>query len=228
MRRIEKAVLSSAVALPLLLTFFGVPRLAALLVPDTYAADSVEVAGVQVSSPVGIDVPPPPTLAVPPRPTATPVIPPTPTPAPTATTAPTPAPVAQGATVYSGDGVFLRTAAGTGAPLALLKAGQPLAVLDQSIAAGALWLQVRTSDGKTGWILASLTGSSGAPSTPANTAAAPSPPASGSTYSVQSGDTLKNVAARYGVTVQALLNANTVPDADNLHVGQILTIPAAG
>ena len=44
---------------------------------------------------------------------------------------------------------------------------------------------------------------------------------------VQSGDTLLGIAARYGVEYQALLDANSLADADVLSVGQMLSIPFA-
>ncbi len=44
-------------------------------------------------------------------------------------------------------------------------------------------------------------------------------------YAVQAGDTLGTIATRYGVTVEALIAANSLPDANTLEVGQLLTIP---
>jgi LysM repeat protein len=64
---------------------------------------------------------------------------------------------------------------------------------------------------------------------PASTAAPPTPvaPASGVlTYTVQPGDTLARLATRYGVTVDALVEANEIEDRDLIRVGQVLLIAA--
>ncbi len=47
------------------------------------------------------------------------------------------------------------------------------------------------------------------------------------TYTVQPGDTLSQIASRFGVTVQALMEANHISadDADLIRVGQVLVIP---
>jgi murein DD-endopeptidase MepM/ murein hydrolase activator NlpD len=48
-------------------------------------------------------------------------------------------------------------------------------------------------------------------------------------YSVQRGDTLKGVAARYGVDVPTLLHSNDIPDPDNLQIGSTLRVlPVSG
>ncbi|WP_322822306.1 LysM peptidoglycan-binding domain-containing protein [Chloroflexus sp.] len=46
-------------------------------------------------------------------------------------------------------------------------------------------------------------------------------------YTVQAGDTLRTIAERFGVTIEALLQANNLTPAqgDNLQVGQELVIP---
>jgi LysM repeat protein len=53
-------------------------------------------------------------------------------------------------------------------------------------------------------------------------------PASATTHVVQPGDTLSQIAKRYGTTVAALLAANDLPSADVLGVGQRLIIPKGG
>ena len=61
--------------------------------------------------------------------------------------------------------------------------------------------------------------------TPAPAPAAPSP---SSTYTIQSGDTISSIAARYGVTTQALLDANGLTASSIIYPGGKLVIPAAG
>lgn len=45
------------------------------------------------------------------------------------------------------------------------------------------------------------------------------------TYVVQPGDTLKDIAAAYGVSVEELMRLNGITDGDALQVGQVLVIP---
>jgi LysM repeat protein len=45
------------------------------------------------------------------------------------------------------------------------------------------------------------------------------------TYVVAAGDTLSSIAARFGVTVQALMAANDIADPNALSIGQVLVIP---
>lgn len=47
-------------------------------------------------------------------------------------------------------------------------------------------------------------------------------------YVVQRGDTLGVIAARFGVTVQAIINANGIANPNLIFVGQRLTIPTGG
>ncbi len=48
------------------------------------------------------------------------------------------------------------------------------------------------------------------------------------TYTVQAGDTLGLIADQFGVTVDDLVAANQLPDANILEIGQVLIIPKAG
>lgn len=50
----------------------------------------------------------------------------------------------------------------------------------------------------------------------------------GSHYTVQVGDTLKAIAASFGVTVQAVVDTNKITDPNKILVGQVLTIPKKG
>ena len=47
------------------------------------------------------------------------------------------------------------------------------------------------------------------------------------TYVVQRGDILKQIAARYGVSMASIIAINNIPNPDSLRVGQVLTIPPA-
>jgi len=46
------------------------------------------------------------------------------------------------------------------------------------------------------------------------------------TVTVQPGDTLSRIAAKYGVSLQALAKANDIADPDRIYVGQVLRIPS--
>ncbi|MDW7982486.1 MAG: LysM domain-containing protein [Thermomicrobium sp.] len=61
--------------------------------------------------------------------------------------------------------------------------------------------------------------------TPTTAPAAPTAPAGGTTYVVQPGDTLYSIAVRFGVSLQALIDANGIEDPNQLQAGQVLVIP---
>lgn len=44
-------------------------------------------------------------------------------------------------------------------------------------------------------------------------------------YTVEPGDNLTEIAERFDTTVEALVEANEIPDPDVLRPGQVLTIP---
>lgn len=50
-------------------------------------------------------------------------------------------------------------------------------------------------------------------------------PLSGDTYRVQRGDTLGEIATRFGVSVSDLAQANGISNIDVIEVGQVLVIP---
>jgi LysM repeat protein len=54
----------------------------------------------------------------------------------------------------------------------------------------------------------------------------PPPPAGGQTYYVVRGDTLRTIAAKFGITVDAILRANPqITNPNVIYVGQAITIP---
>ena len=55
--------------------------------------------------------------------------------------------------------------------------------------------------------------------------ATPSPATGVITYTIQAGDTLGKIAAEFGVTVEALAEANDIEDPSLINVGQVLVIP---
>ena len=65
------------------------------------------------------------------------------------------------------------------------------------------------------------------PSAPASPSPsiAPTPAPSFRTYTVQSGDTLSGIAAKFHTTVAAISKLNNISDPRKLHVGQVLKIP---
>jgi LysM repeat protein len=66
------------------------------------------------------------------------------------------------------------------------------------------------------------------PLPPANTpapAATSTPESLGQTYTVQQGDIPVSIAAKFGITVEALLAANPGINPNNLHIGDVLVIP---
>ncbi len=77
--------------------------------------------------------------------------------------------------------------------------------------------------------LEALTNAAAGSLTPAATAAtvAPVSPASSGaqTYTVQSGDTLSAIAARFGTSVSLISQANGISNPNEIEVGQVLTIP---
>jgi LysM repeat protein len=58
-------------------------------------------------------------------------------------------------------------------------------------------------------------------------AVSPTPRMSESTYVVQEGDTLSGIAEMFGVTWDAIIQANNLQSQDSIFVGQELVIPIA-
>ncbi|MBX7111891.1 MAG: N-acetylmuramidase domain-containing protein [Dehalococcoidia bacterium] len=55
----------------------------------------------------------------------------------------------------------------------------------------------------------------------------PPPPVADQTYTVQPGDILGRIAARFGVPLQAIIEANGIANPDSIQAGQVLRIPPA-
>jgi len=53
-------------------------------------------------------------------------------------------------------------------------------------------------------------------------------PANDVVYLVQAGDTLGKIAERYNVSIDAIVQANNLPNADQISAGQSLVIPVSG
>ena len=64
------------------------------------------------------------------------------------------------------------------------------------------------------------------PTPTATPVARPTPTPTPLVYAVQAGDTLSGIAARFGLTVEELVQANRLVDPDSLQIGQQLTIPS--
>ncbi len=58
--------------------------------------------------------------------------------------------------------------------------------------------------------------------------ATPPPSGNPTTYVVQSGDTLSRIAARFGISLNALAQANGITNPNYIYVGQVLIIPGTG
>ena len=54
------------------------------------------------------------------------------------------------------------------------------------------------------------------------------PPSGATTYTVQRGDTLSEIAARFGTTVNELVRLNNIADRDRIYPGQVLIIRENG
>ena len=65
-----------------------------------------------------------------------------------------------------------------------------------------------------------------ATSAPVQDTATPDPSAP-TEYTVQEGDFLSIIAANFGISVEALAEANGIDDPDKIFVGQVLIIPAS-
>lgn len=57
-------------------------------------------------------------------------------------------------------------------------------------------------------------------------ALSPTPRFTETQYTVQEGDTLSAIASQFGVTWDAIIQANNLESQDAIYVGQVLTIPA--
>ncbi|MEX0682684.1 MAG: LysM peptidoglycan-binding domain-containing protein [Dehalococcoidia bacterium] len=57
--------------------------------------------------------------------------------------------------------------------------------------------------------------------------ATPTPSACATEYEVKDGDTLLDIALTHDVTIEAIVDASNLPDANTLSIGQKLMIPCA-
>jgi len=109
-------------------------------------------------------------------------------------------------------------------------------------ASSGTWVQIRTVGGNVGWVnsihLRTFADYNLLPVTYDTSVIVPPqtvpPPGSGSgvpsgptVYVVRAGDTLQNIARRFGTTWQAIATANNLPNANFIFTGQRLVIPAA-
>jgi LysM repeat protein len=53
----------------------------------------------------------------------------------------------------------------------------------------------------------------------------PTPSSGPRSYTVQPGDTLSTIAAKFGVTQEAIQRANNLDDPNSIYAGQVLVIP---
>ena len=91
----------------------------------------------------------------------------------------------------------------------------------QATEGGGVGLQTQTT----------TTPASTAPPTPSSTptpAATPTPTPAPQTYTVQAGDTLLQVAERFGITAEDLQAKNNLADPNSIFVGQKLELPQPG
>jgi LysM repeat protein len=88
-----------------------------------------------------------------------------------------------------------------------------------------------TAQANTTPTVSEATSTPGAAATDTPVPATPTPGTSSertTTYVVQWGDTLYSIAARYGTTVDAIVQTNNIADPNSIRVGQQLTIPDGG
>jgi LysM repeat protein len=63
------------------------------------------------------------------------------------------------------------------------------------------------------------------PAPPSPVEETPATPAPTITHTVQRNENLITIAAQYGITVEALVKANNIPNPDRIEAGTVLTIP---
>lgn len=234
----EKGVAVVAMAIPVALAAIAAPHLAEI---NWNPVDAASRLFVQASGPAPnstaqsvsapkyapLDAPPPPPLQAP-----TSVVDQS-TQQPGATGPAGQSPAVLGTALVSGAGSaggLLRAEPVTGAVVATLHDGMTLNILGHRLVNGADWFQVQAG-ANVGWVfglMLTISPEARAALATQDAAAVASPQPAGvqQQHTVQVGEQLKDIAAEYGVSMQAILAANTIADPDSLHVGDVLTIPA--
>jgi LysM repeat protein len=126
-------------------------------------------------------------------------------------------------TVQPGDNMF-RIAVNHNVTLDEMRQANPDLVGEAPILQPGQQLQIPGCGG--GTTASSDTASTPVPSAP-DTGSGNTTTGTGTTYTVAAGDTLYSIARQFGVTVQAIVNANNLSNPNSLSVGQTLTIPPA-
>jgi len=187
-----------------------------LVMSDNWAAPTFNGALGAVSTPATTT----PTATPTPSPTPTP----TPTPSPTATPAPTPAQAPTTGTqsveyiVQSGD-TLLRIANRFGVTTQQIISFNSIS--NPNLIRVGQRLLIPTSTASAPATVTAPTPTPAATATPT-----PSPTAAVRSYTVVGGDTLFSIARRFGVTVAALAELNSITNANLIRIGQRLQIPA--
>lgn len=123
-------------------------------------------------------------------------------------------------------GLFLRSGPGEEEP-AIGTVGRGAAMAATGRSADGAWIAVRTADGRTGWVAASLVACEAGtlpPATPAP-ACVRRRPAGWGTYQVRPGDTLSAIAQRSCGSVAAIAQANCI-EPSRIVAGTVLVVPA--
>ncbi len=152
--------------------------------------------------------------AVGPIPSATPTVIPTAEPTEPAVPTAAPTPAANEVWVIAPNGLNLRTDAKTTAPISVtLSTGQHLIAIGSTVgpdSGGIAWQQVRTDDGKVGWVASSVQGVSTLTTTKPGTTPTPAVTATASTTVTTTGEAWVNSTNGLNLRAQSKTTANLV------------------